>query len=306
MPATFILILLVLIGFTLLLAAGVGVWLVKKAFYPRKFTYEESYQREIEKGRINKAEFESWDKQDIIFKSPFGYDLSGSYFPQSGSNKTIILLHGISYTRLGMVKYMPIFRRRGWNILIYDQRYFGRSGGPNTTYGFYEKHDLRAAIDWAESQIAPDGVVGTLGESLGAGTCLQLAAIDPRPAFVIADSSFATLWDEFAFRLKTDYNLPPYPVLNIGNWWIRMLAGFRYADVSPERDVAHLEMPVLLIHGLADDEVPPSHSQRLFDAKRHGLRRLFFMPEAIHVQSVTTGPAAYDQWVGEFLQEAGI
>lgn len=305
MPATFILI-FVLLGFTLLLVAGVGVWLVKKAIYPRKFTYEESYQREIEQGRLNEPEFASWDKQEITLQSPFGYTLSASYFPQPGSNKTIIMVHGIYYTRLGMVKYIPIFRRRGWNILIYDQRYFGRSGGSNTTYGYYEKHDLKAAFDWAKSQIALEGVIGSMGESLGAVTSLQHAAIDPRPAFVIADSGFTNLRDEFEFRLKTDYNLPPFPILNIGDWWIRMLAGFRYADVSPERDVAHLEMPVLFIHGLADDEVPPSHSQRLFDAKQHGVRRLFFMPEAVHVHSVTTDPAAYDQWVGEFLQEVGI
>lgn len=306
MPATLIIIIFVLLGLAFLLTAGVGIWLVKKAIYPRKFTYEESYQREIEQGRLNEAEFQSWDKQEITIRSPFGYDLSGTYFPQPGSNKTIILVHGIYYTRLGMVKYMPIFRRRGWNILMYDQRFFGRSGGTNTTYGYYEKHDLKAAFDWAKSQIGPEGVIGTLGESLGAVTCLQHAAIDPRTAFVVADSSFTNLWDEFEFRLKAEYNLPPFPILYIGDWWIRMLASFRYADVSPERDAARLEMPVLFIHGSADDGVPPSHSQRLYDAKQHGVRRLFFMPEAVHVQSVTTDPETYDRWVGEFLQEAGI
>lgn len=306
MTATFLIIFFGLVGIILLVLLGAGMWMVKQAIYPRRFTIEESYLNEIEQGRFNADEFQSWDQQEITFRSPFGYSISGSYFPQPGSNKTMILVHGISYTRMGMVKYMPIFRRLGWNILIYDQRFFGRSGGSNTSFGYYEKRDLVAAFDWAKSQIAPDGVIGTLGESLGAATCLQHAFIDPRPAFVIADSSFASLQDELAFRLKTDYNLPPFPMLNIGRGLIRLLAGFDTTRIVPERDVARLEMPVLFVHGLADVEVPPGHSQRLFDAKARGLRRLFFMPDAVHVQSVSTDPAAYEHEVREFLRESGL
>ena len=89
---------------------------------------------------------------DVNRRYHFPHEASTAAFPQPGSNKTMILVHGISYTRMGMVKYMPIFRRLGWNILIYDQRFFGRSGGSNTSFGYYEKRDLVAAFDWAKNK----------------------------------------------------------------------------------------------------------------------------------------------------------
>ncbi len=306
MPASlYVLIAIIVILFLLPLLGG-SLWLARRAIFPRKFSYEGSYQNEIEQGRLDEAEYNSWEKQEVSFPSPFGYDLSGTYFPQPGSNKTIIMLHGISYTRVGMISYMPMFRRSGWNILAYDQRFFGRSGGPNTSYGFYEKDDLKAAIDWAKAQLPADGVVGTLGISLGAVTCLQHAAIDPRPAFVIADAGFASLQEELELRLREDYHLPPFPILTLGEWWVRLLAGFRFDQVLPLRDAAALEMPVLFVHGQADLEVLPADSQRMFDAKQRGLRRLFLVPEAGHVESILVDPAGYDREVGKFLSEAGV
>lgn len=306
MPASLIVLIAIFAVIILLPLLGGSLWLTRRAIFPRKFTYEGSVQNEIKLGRLNEAEFQAWEKQEVTFRSPFGYDLSGTYFPQPAAKKTIIMVHGISYTRMGMVKYMPMFRRRGWNILAYDQRFFGRSGGPNTTYGFYEKHDLKTAIDWARAQLPADCVIGTMGESLGAVTCLQHAAIDPRPAFVIADAGFADLQEELELRLKEDYHLPPFPILSTGELWIRLLAGFSFSQVVPERDAASLEMPVLFVHGQADLEVLPEYSQRMFNAKKQGIRRLFLVPEAGHVQSVLTDPEGYDREVGEFLSVVGV
>src|SRR5574340_719642 len=106
MPVSLIVVIGIFLLFIFLPLLGGSLWLVKQAIFPRKFTYEGSCQNEIELGRWNEAEYQSWDKQEITFRSPFGYDLSGTYFPQPGSRKTIILAHGISYTRIGMVKYM--------------------------------------------------------------------------------------------------------------------------------------------------------------------------------------------------------
>lgn len=305
MPASLIVVITIFFILIVLPVLGGSLWLTRRAIFPRKFTFEGSYAREIEVGRLNEAEYQSWDRQEVTFRSPFGYDLSGAWFPQPYSTRTVIMVHGISYTRMGMVKYMPMFRRRGWNILVYDQRFFGRSGGANTTYGFYEKYDLKVAVDWVKTQGPEGGVIGTMGESLGAVTCLQHAAIDPRPAFVIADSGFADLKEELELRLREDYHLPSFPILTVGEWWIRLLAGFRFSQVVPEADAAKLEMPVLFVHGLADTEILPADSQRMFAAKQRGTRRLFLVPDAGHVQSVLTDPEGYDREVGEFLLQAG-
>ncbi|MFZ3079049.1 MAG: alpha/beta hydrolase [Bellilinea sp.] len=306
MPLSLLILVLIIPVAILFLIVVVGLWLVKQAFYPRKFTYEKSYDIEVEHGRLNDTEFQSWSEQEVTIRSPHGYDLSGTWFPLTDSSKTIIMLHGLSYTRAGMIKYIPVFRRRGFNVLIYDQRFFGRSGGPNTSYGFYEKNDLKAAFDWVAEKTGPQGIIGTLGESMGGGIVLQHGAIDPRPAFIIADSSYADLREAMALRLHNEYHFPAFPLLNIGAWLITVFGDFNFSQVIPERDVANLQMPILFVHSLEDKEVPPSHGRRLFAAKRRGLRRLYLAPDAGHVEAAWRDRAAYDREVGEFLNDAGI
>jgi hypothetical protein len=306
MPLSLLIVVLIIPGGILLLLLAGSLWLVRQALYPRKFTYEKSYLLEVENGHFNEEHYNSWAKQEITLRSPHGYDLSGTWFPMPGSSKTIIMLHGFPYTRVGMIKYIPLFRRRGFNVLIYDQRYFGRSGGLNTSYGFYEKDDLKAACDWVLAQTGPQGIIGTLGESMGGATVLQHGAIDPRPAFIIADSTYADLLEAMAIRLRNEYHLPAFPLLKIGAAIIPVFGGFKLSQTSPEQAAATLKMPVLFVQSLKDKEVPPAHGPRLFTAKRQGLRRLYLAPGAGHVEAVWCDRAAYDHEVGEFLAEAGI
>src|SRR3989304_2431748 len=148
-------VILILLALLMLVVRGSSLWIVKQALYPRKFSYEKSYLIEVENGRFSEDVWNSWEKHELIIQSPYGYNLSGTWLPQPGSKKTIILLHGFPYTRVGMIKYIPVFRSRGFNVLIYDQRYYGRSGGPFTSYGFFEKHDLKAALDWGLGNTGP-------------------------------------------------------------------------------------------------------------------------------------------------------
>lgn len=296
------LLLLILILFLLAVAAA----LTQRAIRPRCFPYLKTYQIEVENGKLNEAEYWSWEKQEVSLTSPFGYRLSATYFPLPGADCTVVLVHGITYTRLGCIKYLPLFRQRGFNVLIYDQRYHGLSGGSNCTFGFYEQHDLRVALDWALAQLPPGGRVGTMGESLGAAVCLQHAASDPRPAFVIADCSFADLNDLLRLRLRQDAGLPAFPFLPLASLIARLQAGFWFGQVSPLREAPQWKMPVLFIHGQQDHYIPPQHSRRLYAAKRYGLRRLFLAPNAGHAESYWNNRAAYEQAVDQFLRDAGV
>jgi len=217
---------LIVLALLVLIVFSISLWIVKQALYPRKFSYEKSYLIEVENGRLNEAEWNGWEKHEINFHSPNGYDLSGTWLPLTGSRKTVILLHGFPYTRIGMIKYIPVFRSRGFNVLTYDQRFFGRSGGASTSYGYFEKHDLKAALDWVLEQTGMDSLVGTMGESMGGATVLQHGAIDPRPAFVIADSCYADLREAMLIRLRDQYHLPAFPIMDFGARLLSIFGGF--------------------------------------------------------------------------------
>jgi hypothetical protein len=296
--------LLLLIGLGLLIA-GLAYYLSNQLLYPQVSSHPEKYRSEVEAGRFDPRIFETWEREEVRITSPYGYELFGLYFPIPAARKSVIIVHGITGNVFGSVKYMEPFRKRGFNVLLYDHRFHGRSGGPFSSYGFYEKEDLRAWVDWVYERCGTECIVGTHGESLGAATALQHAAIDPRPDFVVADCGFSTLEEELRVRIGEDYHLPPFPILPVANLFIRLRAGFTLKQVSPLQAVTHIESPVLFIHGKEDDYVPTQMSIDLYNAKP-GAKALYLVPGARHARAQATDPEAYDREIGAFLERAGI
>lgn len=298
----------ILVGFLFLflITAYFGYVFAAKVIYPKCFPVKETYEIEKEKGRLIESEYQSWKNEIITIPSDYGYDLYGEYFPIPGSKHTIILSHGITYTRYGSVKYMPIFRALGFNILNYDLRNHGDSGGRNTTFGLYEKQDLVRLVDWALQRGGSDTVVGTMGESMGAAISLQHAAIDNRLAFVIADCSFSDLTEQLAFRLKEDYHLMPFPLLDLASLISQLLSGMHFKQISPIREMQAVKVPILFIHGLEDTFIPPSMVEDLYRAHGHAGSRLVLVPQAKHADAYSTDPRGYTGAVAAFLQDNSI
>lgn len=297
--------LLIGVGVLALAILGGGYYLNYTAQHPTLKSPAEAYRTEVESDYLDEDTWRDWPKEEVRLRSPFGYDMFGYYLPLEGARDTVILAHGYTYNLYGQVKYVDIFRKRGFNVVLYDHRAHGHSGGSIAGFGFYEKHDMQVWFEWALAQLGPDGRVGVMGESYGAATALQHAAIEPRVAFVVADCGYSDLRDLFAYHLRVDYHLPPFPLLNVADWWSGRMAGYHYADVSPRRDVAQTTMPMCFIHGAADDYTPPTMSEENYAAKKEGARRIYLAPGAEHAGSFGIDRITYDRFVGEFLDEIG-
>jgi pimeloyl-ACP methyl ester carboxylesterase len=101
---------------------------------------------------------------------------------------TVVYLHGIADNRASARGIIQRYRARGLDVLAYDSRGHGDSGGETCTYGFFEKQDLRRIIDSITS-----GPVILLGTSLGAAVAIQEAADDPRVSAIVAAEVFSVL-----------------------------------------------------------------------------------------------------------------
>ena len=277
-----------------------------KVIYPKRFGIEETFEIEKGNGKIDERLYDSWKKEEVFLQSPFGYRIFGLYFPTQDSKRTVILSHGITYTLYGSVKYMKMFMDLGFNIFIYDNRYHGRSGGKNSTFGSYEKYDLKMITDWVESKIGNGAIIGTHGESMGAAISLQHAAIDPRVQFVIEDCSFNRLDTLLAHRLKKDYHIPRYPLLPMVELICKILAGMVINEVSPEDAVKRISSPILFIHGEEDNFVPKEMAEKLVAQKINGPKKLYVASNAGHAESFWTDPKEYAVVVYEFLHSNNI
>ncbi len=177
----------------------------------------------------------------------------------------VVLLHGYTGNRYGATQYMPYFWERGCDLLLYDARGHGESEDSPHTYGYYEKEDAAAAVDWLAGRGNLDhGEIGVIGVSYGAATGLQMIPLRPDVAFVVADSSYQDLYAIADYQAGEQF----------GSWARLFLPGAAMAafirtgmnvwDVSPQDAVVGADTPVLLVHALEDEFTPASHSETIY------------------------------------------
>jgi fermentation-respiration switch protein FrsA (DUF1100 family) len=292
--------------FLFLILAGVGYFLAGLVIHIRTYSDEDIYKYETKAGTLLREDIDRLPKEEVFIRSPYGYQLHGLFFKApEDMGKAIVLVHGVSTSLVSSLKYMSIFRKRGFHVLAYDHCRHGGSGGTATTFGLYEKHDLNACVDWLFERFGQHCKIGIFGESMGASTALQHAAIDRRAAFYIADCPYSDLTAELIYRLRKDWWLPPFPLLHIIRLFAWLRGGFQLHLVSPIRDMAEIETPILFIHGKEDKNIPMEMTLDLYQAKQ-GHKQLYLVPGADHAQSLRQNPHIYDLIVGEFLEELGL
>jgi pimeloyl-ACP methyl ester carboxylesterase len=193
--------------------------------------------------------------------------------PSAVRRGTIVYLHGIADNRGSATGVIERFVPAGFDVIAYDGRAHGTSGGDRCTYGFHEKRDLQLVLD----QTGRNDVVA-IGHSLGAAIALQAAAVEPRIRAVVAVSTFSDL------RTIATERAWYFPAWSLPSAFARAErdGAFVVDEVSPVKAAALIAAPVLLVHGDRDVNTPPSHSQRVFEALRSS-KRLLVVPGADHM-----------------------
>ena len=246
------------------------------------------------------------DYDQVWDRTPFTLDvgdavLSGEYIvhPQ-GRDRVVIVSHGHTINRFASVKYAHIFYQLGWSILLYDQRYFGHSTGRCCTLGQRETDDLVKVMAYARGVFGRDCLIGLHGESMGGATVLNVLSRET-PAFVVADCPFADTETLLRYLLPYRTHLPNFPVLPLTRLMGRLLFGYDFRKVSPQRAVAAAQVPICLIHGDGDRLIPCSHSQALYAACRDPRSELHLVPGAHHAMSFAADRQAYEDVMTAFV-----
>jgi dipeptidyl aminopeptidase/acylaminoacyl peptidase len=199
--------------------------------------------------------------EDVTITAPDGVRLAGWLVPRPGT-AAVVFLHGYPANKADMLPLAATLAPRT-TVLLLDLRYFGASGGRATTLGHHERGDLRAALD----VLAARGYtrVGVFGFSLGGAVALMTAAEDARVAAVVAYAPFADL-RMLGRELYAWLWLLRYPLVETMVLWGRLFLGVDITSPSPVTAARALRIPVLLVHGPDDEQIPFSHGERLREA----------------------------------------
>jgi len=243
----------------------------------------------------------SWEPARVTAKD--GVLLSAWLFtPRRRNGSAVILLHGVGDTRAGSLSAAGLLLGAGYTALTPDCRGHGSSGGDFISYGIRETGDVRAWADWLFEHRPIERLYGW-GASMGAAILLQSLPMEPRFRAIVADSPFAT-FEEVAYdrvaQVSGICRPALWPVVNAGLFYERARYGLDLRHASPAEAVRATHVPILLVHGTRDTNIPVRHSRELH-ALNPAATVFWEVPGAGHVESQATHPQEYEKRVTEWF-----
>jgi pimeloyl-ACP methyl ester carboxylesterase len=217
---------------------------------------------------------------------------------------TIIFVHGKDGNRDDPTIGLPLIGQalvhHGYDVLAFDLRGHGESGGSRFSLGYLEARDVAGAVAFLKRRGRTE--LGAFGWSLGAATVLNAAPDLPDLRALVVESAFAAVTDLMATQIPLTTHLPGLftpGILLMSD----LLYGFRPQQNRPERALARLgTRPLLLIQDGADEFIPPAHATRLQQAGAANPNFQFWqVPGATHVRGYQTCPDEYMRRVIAFF-----
>ena len=184
----------------------------------------------------------------ISLATPDGETLVLWTSPARADRPTVLFLHGNGGEIADRADRLAFYRSRGLGVAFLSWRGYGGSTGSPSEAGLLT--DAKAAYDHLRAQGLPPDHIVLVGESLGTGPAVQLAAANPVGAVVL----------EAPYSAAVDIARTAYPWLPVG---LLMKDQFRSRE-----HIAAVRAPILILHGEADRVIPPGFGRRLFDAAR--------------------------------------
>lgn len=172
-----------------------------------------------------------------------GWFIAGRGRRVGNPGPAVVFFHGNGALIDYSLDIADLYTQLGCSVLLPEYRGYGRSGGAPTQAGI--TRDMELFRDWLDARPEVDrSRVIYHGQSLGGGVAAALAESRP-PAALILQSTFTSIT-----AIARTIGMP----------------GFLVRHPYPtDMTLAHLHIPMLIIHGDQDRIIPPTHGRRLHE-----------------------------------------
>ncbi len=260
-----------------------------------------------------RPEIENWTRQmralpqqDVEITSFDGLKLRGKYYEQEPGAPIEILMHGYKGDCERDLS-GGIFRcfALGRNALLVDHRASGRSEGKVISFGINESRDCVAWVNYVIGNINPNAKIFIGGVSMGASTT-QLACARGLPENVVgllSDCGYSSA-KRIIKKVISEMHLPAdffYPFVKLG---AKIFGHFDLEEISPEDAMKQCTLPIIFLHGDADDFVPFEMSEESYNACASKHKRLVKIEGAGHGLAFPAAQERYVREVADFFAEA--
>ena len=231
----------------------------------------------------------------------------GTPTPAPGGAPWAIAIHGRGHTRVGMLRLLPELHAAGLATLVISYRNDpGAPAGPDGLYHLAdtEWQDVEAAV--REAQMLGATRFLLLGDSMGGAIALQFLERSPLGAAVgalVLDSPVLDWHATLALNARVRHI--PTVVAALGKHIARLRTGLRWESFDQIVKAGDLKVPILLIHGDADQTVPVETSDALA-ARRPDLVTYRRVPGAGHLESWAVDQSGCNAALRRFLAQLPV
>ena len=244
--------------------------------------------------------------EEVFVTSFDGLKLAGRYYHLRDNAPLIIFFHGYRCSSLRDGNGIFLYTRKlGFNVLLVDQRAHGKSEGKTITFGVKGRYDCKSWVDYAVQRFGKDQKIYLSGLSMGGATVLMAADIGlPENVIgILADCPYSSpkailcsVIKQLRFPVKLTYQMAKLSAKWIGK--------FNIEEASAIASVRNSEIPILILHGNADDFVPCYMSMDCLAAGK-GNVCLTLIKGAAHGMSHCVDTASYERSLYAFFVNTG-
>ena len=293
--------------FIVLNLIGAAVGTSTSITHPSRDSYDQVKKEMTDNGVY--GDYDSYEKEDYIVKGLDGYELHcTSVYSAStvGTGKYLIYSHGHTSNKISASKYADAYIQLGFTVITYDLRAHGENAKDICSMGGYESQDLMYLIDDTYSRYGDVSILGLQGESMGSSTSLNaLKYSADKIDFIVADCGMQSL----KYMVHDMYNdIYLYPFGTCADIGFKVLYGIDDAEVSGIDALKGKKVPILFVHGGADDWIDTQNSIDMYEeAKKYCYTELWIVEGAKHARSrQVAGLEAYKEHINTFLKNANV
>ena len=258
-----------------------------------------------------------WDKYPDINLSPYFIEtfesfnvkdgevtLSGWWFDNPNSEKTVIVLHGVGSSKqsAGVLTSAGMLNKSNFDVVVFDYQDHGSSTCLDKVHGagVHEAYNTRAVIEWlVEEKNKTKENIGLLGFSLGAMVALNTHGLsDNFTSSIVVDPpvDFDTI-----LREELEYQGVPSIVASALRFYWFTRTGESIDDLTPEKALTSGNSQELyIVSNLLDERVRPHHRDKLVSiAQNLGIpHSIKYYENYGHVENVW---GSIDEWENTIL-----
>lgn len=302
--------LIVLVIAVALLVLGAAYYAYRVAFYVSPRYKQDAYELPQGEGFRDKREIlcmciqrlHELPYEAVTITASDGKKLFGRYYHVADGAPVQIQFHGYRGSAMRDFCGGTAFAKKlGHNALVVDQRSHGNSEGHTITFGIKERYDCQSWADYAYRRFGKETPLILSGVSMGASTVLMASDLDlPETVCgIVADCPYSSPMDIIT-KVATEMGLPSKPAAAVCRLGAMLFGHFRVSDCSALDSVRRTKLPILLLHGEADQLVPCHMSRKIYDACNSD-KELQTFPGASHGMCYLEDPQRYEATVGGFL-----